>query len=67
MELEIASIDPFIAGLPEDQRNKVKESLTDKLFGQQVLPLTSEKEEEFTGSILDISKMAVEALSRKLG
>lgn len=34
MELELASIDPFLASLPEDVRNVIKGALTDKLFGQ---------------------------------
>ena len=37
MELELASIDPYLAILPEEERNNVKKELAGKLFGRDSL------------------------------
>jgi hypothetical protein len=34
MELEIASIDPFLATLSDEERNQVKKQMAEKIFGQ---------------------------------
>lgn len=35
VELELASIDPFLAELPESERNKVKTAVADRLFARE--------------------------------
>ena len=34
MELELASIDPYIESLPEEQRDQLKQKLAERLFAQ---------------------------------
>ncbi|MDX9688069.1 hypothetical protein [Halopseudomonas formosensis] len=36
IELELASIDPFLAELPEEERNQVKAAVADRLFARDV-------------------------------
>jgi hypothetical protein len=45
LELELASIGPFIELLPEDKKQKIKETLVDKYFGKNS-SLDSEKKED---------------------
>ncbi|MCC5860267.1 MAG: hypothetical protein JJT90_19115 [Ectothiorhodospiraceae bacterium] len=37
VELELASIDPFLAELPDDERNRVKAAVADRLFAREDL------------------------------
>lgn len=37
VELELASIDPFLAELPDDERNQVKAAVADRLFAREDL------------------------------
>jgi hypothetical protein len=61
MELEIASIDPFIVGLPEETKYKIKERLANRMFAQRN-EKSLEKSDEITGTSLDTIKMMIEAL-----
>lgn len=63
MELEMASIDPFLAGLPEDIKNQVKAELAQGLFAQK-LPELAVDSGETTGSLLDLLRVAIEGLSK---
>lgn len=63
MELEMASIDPFLAGLPEESKQQVKADLAQRLFAQK-LPAISDDSEETTGSLLDLLKLAIEGLAK---
>ena len=49
MELEIASTDPFLAGLPKDSKNQVKADLAQQLFAQKLPDLAGDSDET-TGS-----------------
>lgn len=67
MELELASISPYLATLPEDSQNQVKQELAERLFGQkdQLIPGSTK---ETTGSVLDLLRMAldtIQSLSKK--
>ncbi|WP_163576229.1 hypothetical protein [Halomonas faecis] len=37
VELELASIDPFLAELPDDEKNKIKAAVADRLFAREDL------------------------------
>ena len=41
-ELELASLDPFLEKLPEDQRNEIKKNLTERFFGLDRAPQQEE-------------------------
>jgi hypothetical protein len=59
--LELASIDAYLALLPEDKRNELKEKLTDKFFGQAE-PV--EKDEMVSGhALLQVIEMALKNLT----
>jgi len=65
MELELASIDPYIVNLPEDLQNEIKKQLSDKLFGQYDV-LKSHKEETITKNTFDIIKSSLETLNEAI-
>lgn len=56
LELELASIGPFIELLPEDKKQKIKEELVNKYFGNQNLVTDSKEGEE------DVSINALERI-----
>src|SRR5438270_9795424 len=59
--LELASIDAYLALLPEDKRNELKEKLTEKFFGQAE-PV--EKDEMVTGhALLNVIEIAIKNLT----
>ena len=59
--LELASIDAYLALLPEDKRNELKEKLTEKFFGQAE-PV--ETDEAVTGhALLNVIEMAIKNLT----
>jgi hypothetical protein len=59
--LELASIDAYLALLPEEKRNELKEKLTEKFFGQGE-PL--EADETVTGhALLNIIEIAIKNLT----
>ena len=60
MELELASIDPYLVGLPDEMLFKTKEMLAEKFFGNE-LPVEIIKEQD-TGDGRDLTRMSMEAL-----
>lgn len=61
MELELASIDPYLVGLPEEVLHKLKASLAERLFARKE-PIKAKKKEEISGSSYDLIKQLVETL-----
>jgi|GEM_PF-1449126 len=61
MELELASIDPYLVGLPEEVIHKLKASLAERLFGGKE-PIKIKKKEEISGTSFDLVKQLVETL-----
>ena len=57
MELELASIDPYLANLPKDIQDKVKEVLAERFFGQKE-PAKGAKRSETSGTSLDLARLA---------
>lgn len=55
-ELEIASIDPFLATLDDEERNDVKRSLVDKFFGQRESDTQKSELKRMLSLITDLAK-----------
>jgi len=54
LELELASIGPFIELLPEDKKEKIKEELVNKYFGNHnLIPDTKEDEDDVSVNALE--------------
>jgi hypothetical protein len=65
MELELASINPYLALLPENEQTAVKIELAKRFFGQSD-PIREKKgDKEVTGSALDLVRLALEMLAKK--
>jgi len=62
LELELASIHPFLAGLPEQMQHEIKRNLAERMFGNSA-PEEKQTQTQVTGSALDVAKLAVTALS----
>jgi hypothetical protein len=60
IQLELASIDPYLASLPEEKRVEVKRLLAERFFGQTLPPDMTD--ENGTGTVVDLAKGAVDAL-----
>lgn len=56
-ELEIASIEPFLATLDDDERNDVKRSLVDKFFGQQENDNQKSESKRMLSLMVDLAKI----------
>lgn len=61
IELELASISPYLHALPTDIQHKVKEELAMRLFGQAD-SLDGKLDKKTTGSALDLLRMALESI-----
>lgn len=57
MELELASIGPFIELLPEAKKEAIKEELVKKYFGQQVNIHSEKKDDNDEVSINGLEKI----------
>ncbi len=63
MELELASFDPFLASLTDQERNELKKQVADRLFGRT----SSEKagtESLSPNNVFDLLKMTLENLTK---
>jgi len=67
MELELASIDPYLESLPEDKRHTLKETLAQRFFGQpEITEVVTDREEIVTTkSLLDLLKTIFTNLVKK--
>ena len=65
MELELASIDPYIVNLPEQLKNDIKKQLSEKLFGQYDL-LKTNKEGKVTKSSVGLIQTTLETLKEAI-
>lgn len=64
VELELASIGPFLMSLPPDNQNEVRRLLAEKFFGQNdIIPVGPN--EVSPSSLLDIIKLALGNLTKK--
>lgn len=60
-ELALASVDPYLVGMPEDLRNSVKSELSRRFFAPPPSP-TSVKQRKVTGTSSDLLRMALEIM-----
>jgi len=65
MELELASIDPYLVNLPEELQNDVKKALAERMFGQKRDAVKKIKNDT-TGTLQDVIKQFVESLVESL-
>jgi len=65
VELELASIDPYILPLPEEVRYEVKRQLAERLFGQSE-PIQSGKASDTSGTAADVGKVVIETVKTAL-
>ncbi|HEV7743790.1 MAG TPA: hypothetical protein VGO56_02235 [Pyrinomonadaceae bacterium] len=65
VELELASISPYLALLPEQTQFDVKKELAQRFFGQLEPVADSKSDVKTTGSALDLLRMALEILAKK--
>lgn len=64
MELELTALDPYLAALPVEDRNKVKTELVARLFAQPET-ISTRRDLATNGNATDILKLVVELLSKK--
>jgi len=63
MELELASFDPFLASLTDEERNELKKTMADRIFGRY--PTHADENEPVSpSSIVDLLKLALESLAK---
>ena len=59
-ELQLASLDPYLEKLPEEQKNQIKEKLTDKFYGLES-QTTNDNEPVTYNALVDLIKLAIKA------
>ncbi len=64
MELELASIGPYLELLPDDKKNELKATLTEKFFGQPE-PQTDKSENVTAGALFKLLDRIVTVLAKK--
>lgn len=65
LELDIASIDPFLASLPDVSQHEVKKQLAEKLFGKSGSVEIKQDQEVGAKSLIDLLKLTLENLTKK--
>jgi len=63
MELEIASIEPYLENLPPDIQNAIKEDFAKKVFGREAEP-SLDYSEQTTGSMFELAKMLADTIAQ---
>ena len=61
MELELASINPYLAELPSDTQKEIKQKIADRMFAQSDPPKRGDKLPT-SGTSLDIIRVLTENL-----
>lgn len=63
MELELASFDPFLASLTDEERNELKKNMAERIFGRHA---TSHKNNEQVSpnALVDLLKQALESIGK---
>jgi hypothetical protein len=64
MELELASISPYLVLLPEEKQHEVKEELAKRMFGRVDYPHFDTAEEIPAGSNIELMKLLVETINK---
>lgn len=61
IELDLASISPYLAPFPVTEQNEIKKQLAERLFGSTD-PVSVTKDGETTGSLIDLLRMTLKTL-----
>jgi len=64
LELEFASIEPYLSKLPIDKQNLLKEKLAEKWFAQNDEQIAFKELEKTHGNMIDVFKMFLEYLPK---
>jgi hypothetical protein len=59
MELELASIDPFMENLPEKDRFELKHNMVDRMFGKEEAHYEAKDESVQTSNLIDLLREAI--------
>ena len=66
IELEMASINPYISELPSESQEKLREEFATKIFGSSESEPLLESEDKWNGSVVDLLKMAIKEMGSAL-
>lgn len=66
LELEIASVGPFLAELPKDERDTVLKAVADRTFGRGTTPLVIDEQGATTNGLIELVRMAIAELGKKV-
>jgi len=64
LEIELASLGPFISEFPAQERNELKRLLVDRIFGQQEA-LQPGQERVTTGTVKDLLELAAKLMNKR--
>jgi hypothetical protein len=67
VELELASIDPYLVGIPEPKQQEIKEELAKRMFGQKPLPRKDSKVSGTNADTINLLRDLVIELVKKQG
>lgn len=67
MELELASISPYLHEFPDEEARKIKTELANKMFGQQDISIESGGGKKTTNATLNLLEMALDSLRALIG
>ena len=65
LELEIASIDPYLAPLPEETRFDVKRALAERMFGRDQRVVSDTRQVVTSGTLMDALRLTLDNLTKR--
>jgi flagellar biosynthesis GTPase FlhF len=65
LELEIASVGPFLAQLPKDEQDAVIKEVADRTFGRGTRSLVVEESPTTTNGLIELLRMAIDSLTKR--
>lgn len=66
IELEIASVGPFLAELPKEERDAIIKEVADRTFGRGTHPLSVDDAPATTSGLLELLRMTVSELIKRV-
>lgn len=66
IELEIASVGPFLAELPKEERDEIIKDIADRTFGRGTHPLSVDDAPATTNGLLELLRMTVSELVKRV-
>ncbi len=65
LELELASINPYLSKLPEEKQIEIKRLLAEKWFGNDIIEKEIKAVDKYSGNVFDLLKIVIENLTKK--